>query len=82
MHIVVATEPGVLEFNWSWAPTWLGMNHSLKEEIEKELRGLIEGRPLDPEIAHQLVLSFLSHRFPSIGGLFEYLDGLKFVEIR
>lgn len=82
MHAVVMTLPGVLELNYSWLPTWIGMNSALKREIEEVLRSEFEGKPVDLARAHQTVVSFLTTKFPAIVGLEDFLDGLKFVEVR
>lgn len=87
MRAVIATDAGVLEVNWQWLPTWIGMNTPLLKEIEDELKDKVVGRtfepPLYPEaVASQLVIDFLVARHPGIEGLDDYLDGLKFVRIR
>lgn len=82
MHAVVATLPGVLELNYSWLPTWIGMNAQLKREVEEALHRELENQPLDLDRAHKIVVSFLTSKFPNIVGLEDHLDGLKFIEVR
>jgi len=81
MRAIVITGPGQAELNWSWLPTWIGINGALKKEIEKDLSNQIVGKPLDDrslDEASELVIDFLCKKFP-LEGLRDYLDGLKFV---
>lgn len=82
MKAVVRTGPGELELNWTWLPTWIGMNGALKKEIEDALKSKLEGQPMDEELANQMVMDFLVVRFPKVLGLYDYLDGLKYIELR
>lgn len=82
---VVQTSSGVLELNYSWLPTWMGMNASLKKEIEDALGKELVGKPLDEFGllgAHALVVNFLVQRFPQITGLRDFLDGLRYLSIQ
>jgi hypothetical protein len=82
MRTVTSPEPGVFEVNWSWLPTFIGMNHKLQERIVAEVTPEILGKPIDDEtldLAHELVIAVIVKEFPRIEGLREYLDGLKFV---
>lgn len=81
MRTVVVVAPGIVELNWSWLPTFIGMNNRVKQELETALAPKFVGRPLDDALldyAHETVVSFLEGRFP-IAGLRDYLDALKFV---
>lgn len=65
-----------------WLPTWIGMNAALVAEIEGTISPAIVGRPIDEEtlqLAHEAVLDALVARFPEQAGLFDYLDGIKYV---
>lgn len=82
MRTVVATDEGILELNWTWLPTFIGMNSVLKEELEKELGTRVEGRILDDatlDFADRLVRDFLAKKFNGIKGMTDFLDGLKYV---
>lgn len=82
MRVVVAVDEGVLEVNWMWLPTFLGINSLLKAEIEKELKDKIVGRLMDDrtlDYAHDLVMEFLRTKYAAIQGLTDYLDALKYV---
>lgn len=84
MRCVQLVDEGVLELNYMWLPTWIGQNSTLKKEIEVVLKGKILGRPATEEVldeAAALVVSYLSNKY-QIEGLFDYLDGLKFVQIK
>lgn len=82
MRAVVRTAPGVVELNWTWLPTWIGMNAQLKKELEERLAPKLEGRPLEEALddAHEMVIEFLVEKFPALKGMRDYLDALKYVE--
>jgi len=66
-----------------WLPTWIGMNGQLIKEIVEHISPIFVGQPLTDEIldhAGDAVVQYLSRKFPNIKGIFEYLDGLKYVE--
>ena len=80
---VVQVVGTAVELNYMWLPTWLGQNHQFQVELEKKLRSDVEGRPLTDEVLDDIntkVIDFVVKKYP-ITGLFDYLDGLKFVEI-
>jgi hypothetical protein len=84
VRFVDRTGPGRLELNYMWMPTWVGMNEALIREIEELLSATIMGQPITDEtldLAHQAVLEILVNKFPALTGLFEYLDGIKYVDI-
>jgi len=84
MRVVVVTGPGVVELNWMWLPTWVGMNTQLKAEIDKALRDEIVGKALTEETldwVHDLVVNFLTTKFPGIRGFQEYFDSLKVIDV-
>lgn len=79
----VQAEGNAVELNTMWLPTWLGHNAQLKRQLEQELAPRFVGKPLTDEVleeAHQAVLEFIQRNF-KIEGLFDYLDGIKFVEM-
>jgi hypothetical protein len=82
MRLVDRTGPGVLGLNYMWLPTFVGMNTQLIKEIEDAISEGIIGKPLDEgtlDAAHLAVIDFLEKKFPHLKGLFDYLDGVKFV---
>lgn len=82
MRLVDRTGPGTLGLNFMWLPTFVGMNTQLIKEIESAISDGIVGKPLDEgtlDAAHHAVIEFLSSKFPHIKGMFDYLDGVKFV---
>ena len=85
MRAVVHVDHGVLELNYMWLPTAIGMNSLLKQEIEKTLAEKLQGLPLDDaglDKAHDVVVEFLESKFPDIQGLGRFLDGMKYIEMR
>ncbi len=85
MRAVVSVGDGVLELNYMWLPTAIGMNSLLKQEMEKHLSEKIQGLTLDDrglDQAHQLVVDFLEKKLPDVEGLARFLDGMKYLELR
>lgn len=83
MRAVVAVDHGVLELNYMWLPTVIGMNATLKAEMEKELSEKLRGIPIDEpglDKAHDLVVEFIEKKFPEIRGLSRFLDAMKYLE--
>lgn len=83
MKLVQRTGPGEVSLNYMWLPTWIGMNGQLIKEIGEHISPIFVGQPLTDEIldrAGDAVVQYLSGKFPNIKGIFEYLDGLKYVE--
>lgn len=82
MRTVVPTEDGILEVNYMWLPTFIGMNNQLKKEMEEAIKDKIEGKVLSEELlneADNLVIEYLEKKFVTIEGLRDYLNGLKFI---
>jgi hypothetical protein len=85
MRVVVKVpdEPGVLELNFMWLPTWIGMNvrlqAQLKEKLGKEFVGMeINDDSLDA--MSKVVVDTLVELHPHITGLREYLEALKCID--
>ncbi len=85
MLLIQRTEVGHIELNWSWLPTWIGMNTALLREIEAAVSPMVVGRALTDDLLeeiHQLVIDFLKQKYVNISGIDDYLDGLKFVTMQ
>ncbi len=83
MRSVTLSAPGVLELNYMWLPTFLGMNAVLKREMEGELQGRLVGIRLDEkglDRAHEIVVEYLVKKFPEIRGLDRFLDAMKHLD--
>jgi hypothetical protein len=84
MRLVQLTAPGRVEINFLWLPTWLGINKAAKESIEAELKDSVVGRTATEDtldLVNDEVIDLLAKRYPTIEGLRDYLDGLKFIRI-
>jgi len=84
MKLVVVEEAGTACLNYSWLPTWLGINNRFKNDMEKALREKVVGLTMDErglEEAHRLVIEYIAEQNPGIKGLYEYLDALKYVHL-
>lgn len=82
MRLIQLTAEGRLELNWMWLPTWLGMNGAVLDKVEKSLAPKIRGVEVTEQTLddfNTVVLDELVTQFPELGGLRDYLDGLKFV---
>lgn len=85
MRAVVQVEPGVLEVNYMWLPTAIGLNAIIKQEMERELTESLKGLVLDEQgldRAHDTVVAFLEKKFPDVLGLGRFLDAMKYIELR
>lgn len=83
MRTIVVTGPGVIELNYMWLPTFLGMNSVLKREMEAELQKQMTGLLTDAkglDRAHEIVVEYLQKKFPEIRGLDRFLDAMKYLE--
>lgn len=83
MKIVVRTGPGAVGLNYMWLPTFVGMNTALVREIEEHVAPHLVGKELTDEVldaAGEAAVDYLVKKFPSVSGIFEYLEGLKYVE--
>lgn len=84
MRAIVHTGDGVVELNYLWLPTVIGMNASLKQLMEKALKEELKLIPLDEaglDRAHDIVVKYLLDKFPSVRGLDKYLDGMRYLEL-
>jgi len=82
MRVVTVVGKSV-ELNYLWLPTWLGENIAFKNALDKRLRDQVVGKPLTEETLNELhnkILAFIVEMYP-LEGLFDYLDGLKFVKV-
>jgi hypothetical protein len=82
MRAIVSIVPGEIELNWTFLPSFIGLNSSLKKEIEDALRADLEGMEWTEatlDKAHGLVVDYLVKKFSAISGLREYLDSLRFI---
>lgn len=83
MRVVVVSEPGKVEWVWSWMPTFLGQDPGLKRELEKTIGEEFIGKPLTNDTLdhmHERVLDIICNKHSSIRGLRDYLDAIKYVE--
>lgn len=84
MRLVERTDQKTVAVRWSWLPTWIGMNVELMQELDAHLGERFVGMKMDErtlDAMHAEVLSFLTRKFDAEGmtGLFDYLDGIKYV---
>ena len=85
MRTVVRTQEGILELNYMWLPTWIGMNSIVKAELERELGKKVVGMEMTEDTLDQvndMVIDHLVDTNTHIEGLKDYLDGLKFVHFK
>lgn len=84
MQAVVRVAPGVVEVNYMWLPTWIGLNSILLREMGEKVQDSLIGKSMEEGLAvgHRAVIDFLIARFPEVSGLREYLEGLGKVELK
>lgn len=81
MRFVQYVGNGVLELNYMWLPTWLGMNHKFKKDLEKKIADeVVHKTTADLDEINQIVIDAIVEMHPAISGLRGYLDGIKFIE--
>jgi hypothetical protein len=83
MRVIHLIDGNTVELNYMWLPTWIGQNAQFKKQLEGALREKIEGMDLTDENLdkiHDMVVEYIVANY-QIPGLFEYIDGLKFVEL-
>ena len=78
MLAVVQTDSGT-EFNWTWMPSWIGMNRHLQERMQEALGSTLVGKTL--EEAHELILDWIQQTFPGVLGLRDFLSGIAGVSL-
>lgn len=82
MRFVHLTSPGKLELNSMWLPTWLGINPAATKAVMEKLSPKVVGIPATEENLdkiNDMIIEVLVEVYPSVDGLRDYLDGLKFV---
>lgn len=75
---LVQLRQGVFDLQWAWLPFWMGVDVSLRNEVERELQDvlLLNGATLteqDADLLSDHVLKILKRRKPEAA---EYLDRL------
>lgn len=83
MRLVSRSGPGKVEFNFMWAPAFIGLDNNCKKALEVHLGPFLVGKPLDDatlEAAHDEAVDFICKYHKAITGLRDYLDAIKFVQ--
>ena len=72
IRLIVGTDPQTVEINYTWLPTWLGLNEQLISKLADRIRPLAVGRVIDDDtltvLENRLIL-LLVQEFPYIEGL-------------
>lgn len=82
---LISVRGHIVELNYMWLPTWLGQSAQFKRDLEVALRSEIEGLELNEDTLNRIdrmVLQYIVDHNPHVQGLYDYLDGLKFVELK
>lgn len=87
MRLVVETDPGVVELNWVWLPTWMGQNTVFKRQVEEHVQAWLAQQPqpvkIDTKLLNDLddlIAAYIHKTFPEPKGLMKFLEGLAYVE--
>ena len=84
MRLVVATDPNTVEINYTWLPTWLGLNEQLIRKLSDRLRSIAVGRPLDDKtlaLLEERLIDLLEEEFPYIERLGDLLRAVHNIDI-
>jgi len=54
MKVVVATDEGTVSFNYTWLPTWVGMNDILLAELAEQLLAEFAGEQMTEAVMHAM----------------------------
>lgn len=84
MRLVVATDPGTVEINYTWLPTWIGLNAQLLRRMADRIRPFARDRVLDDATLEALetsLIRMLCEEFPHVKGLDALLRGVCHVSI-
>ena len=84
MDLVIPTGDGNVEINFSWLPTWLGLNQPMLSQISSKMFESFVGRTIDAECIAQMnteVIRLLCEEFSAINGLDTLLKALEHVRI-
>lgn len=71
-----------MSLNFMYLPVFVGMNAALIKQIESELGPHVIGKELTEDLLdklHEQVLDRICKQFAGVDGLFDYLDGIKFI---
>ena len=75
-RLVVRMDPGTVSINYTWLPTWIGLNTSLMLRATDKLRKEHLNKPLTDELLARMegeLIEFLVSEWPNIHGLRELL---------
>jgi hypothetical protein len=81
MRLIVSTEPGVVELNYMWLPTFIGLDNNLKAQLEEKLAPSLVGKELSDDLLDEVsekAMDLICEHYP-LEGLRDYLDAIKFV---
>jgi len=82
MRLVHDVGDGVVELNYMWLPTFIGMNKAVKDKIQEKIGAMFVREVLDDSSLakmHEAVIQALVNEFPGIPGLEEYLRAIEHV---
>ena len=83
IYAVTSPRPGIMEVNYMWLPTWIGMNTNLLKTLSEAAGKAAVGLPLPEALqaGHVAVLDCLDEKYPELHGLRDYLESLRLVDI-
>ncbi len=82
MRFVHRTDEGVIDVNYMWMPTFIGMNAQLKAELEQKLNEQFANQALSDGVLdemHDTIIELLMQKFTFAPGLRDYLEAVKHV---
>ncbi|CAB4131219.1 hypothetical protein UFOVP276_163 [uncultured Caudovirales phage] len=82
MRVVNEVEPGVIELNFMWLPTFISQNVPLMKELKRDLEKTFLREQVTEETLnsmHASVIMWLEQRFP-FDGVGKYLHAIEEVK--
>ena len=79
MRLVVNLPDGSHGVNYTWFPTWMGMNAQLQTELVRDLNTRFQGTATPLDDVEKAIVDFLVARYPNIHGLRGLLESIRAV---
>jgi hypothetical protein len=82
MRLVVATDKNTVAINYTWLPTWMGMDPVLVGDLNNHLKGYTDAPLTDAVLddMHDDVVIYLQNKFRHMRGLGHLFEALQQVE--
>lgn len=79
MRLVVFLPDGSHGVNYTWFPTWMGMNAALQAALVLDLNKRFKGTATPLDVVEEAIVDFLVKQYPNIHGLRGVLESIRAV---